>query len=645
MAVLIAGIDARTAKAGASDFSSAANQIKRDAGGVTQEIDRQEDSLDDLSAGFGRFKVAIAALGLGLLASSLIDTADAMTLADARLGLVTETSAEFTAVQIRLFDQAQETRQEFVNLIDVYGRFARSTRDLDISQSALLQSTELINKSIILSGATSAESSSALIQLSQGFAAGALRGDEFRSVSEQLPAILTAVSDGLGVTRGELRAMAFEGELTAERFFEGLNNSAEQIRREFELMPTTVEQASTRIGNSIDRIIGRLNAQTEATGLLAAAMLEFEGIIDGIGSVLVPTLQQEIDLLKDLPLLLDFIIPDDVVEARIRDLQIRVTEESARQAAALRGAPERDLGPFGIPPRRSDIPDEDFARILDQNAKAAADAAKAERDLAEAQKESRTKSAEALADASEFLRQKRVDLREATLALEEREQSLADQIIDRNLTAQERYNDSLFELEAIRHRLTEDEFAREFARLNEELQESDPLFQSIVSRADQFATAIASAMSQAAIGTQSWNDALQDVAASILQIAANIAIEESIRKIFSAVAEAATADSGGGATGGAATGPPIDITGGIGSGNTVQFSQRSVPQNGGPQVQVNITNNGAPAEATAEVTQADQDVIRVDVLLNEVASDVRNGGTVGRAIGQSFSLNRTPKQV
>jgi len=44
-----------------------------------------------------------------------------------------------------------------------------------------------------------------LIQLGQGFAAGALRGQEFMSVAEQAPAILDVLSKGLGKTRGELK--------------------------------------------------------------------------------------------------------------------------------------------------------------------------------------------------------------------------------------------------------------------------------------------------------------------------------------------------------------------------------------------------------------------------------------------------------
>ncbi|QMV29146.1 tail length tape-measure protein [Aeromonas phage AP1] len=76
--------------------------------------------------------------------------------------------------------------------------------------------TETINKAMIVSGATAAEAGAAIVQLSQGLQSGVLRGDEFRSVSEQAPRLLKAMADSLHVTTGELRAMAGQGKLTSQ---------------------------------------------------------------------------------------------------------------------------------------------------------------------------------------------------------------------------------------------------------------------------------------------------------------------------------------------------------------------------------------------------------------------------------------------
>ncbi|MBO8381579.1 tape measure protein [Pseudomonas aeruginosa] len=58
-----------------------------------------------------------------------------------------------------------------------------------------------------------------------------LRGEEFNSVSEQAPALLKAIADGLNVNIGELRKMAAEGQLTADVLVDALSNAAAGVER------------------------------------------------------------------------------------------------------------------------------------------------------------------------------------------------------------------------------------------------------------------------------------------------------------------------------------------------------------------------------------------------------------------------------
>ena len=67
-----------------------------------------------------------------------------------------------------------------------------------------------------LSGASSVEASNAFTQLAQALGSGALRGDEFNSISEQVPGILTAISKETGVAQGSLRKYAAEGKITSD---------------------------------------------------------------------------------------------------------------------------------------------------------------------------------------------------------------------------------------------------------------------------------------------------------------------------------------------------------------------------------------------------------------------------------------------
>ena len=72
------------------------------------------------------------------------------------------------------------------------------------------------NTAAQLSGASAIEAGSAFRQLAQALGSGALRGDEFNSISEQVPAILTAISKETGVAQGALRKYAADGNITAD---------------------------------------------------------------------------------------------------------------------------------------------------------------------------------------------------------------------------------------------------------------------------------------------------------------------------------------------------------------------------------------------------------------------------------------------
>lgn len=113
-----------------------------------------------------------------------------------------ETLADVTD---RVFKISQETRAGLEGTAALYGRLERATRTAGTSTKDLITLTETINKGLVVSGATTQEASSTMIQLSQALASGTLRGEEFNSISENGSRIAVALADSLGVTIGELR--------------------------------------------------------------------------------------------------------------------------------------------------------------------------------------------------------------------------------------------------------------------------------------------------------------------------------------------------------------------------------------------------------------------------------------------------------
>lgn len=205
-----------------------------------------------------------------------------------RLKQVTTGTENLTAVTNNLFDIANRTRSSFEGTAQLYGRVALATKEMGIGQSELLQFTERVNQAIILSGASATEASAGLIQFSQGLASGTLRGDELRSVLEQLPAVADVIAKQLKVTRGELRKMGTDGKITTDIILEAFRN-ADNLAEAFAKTVPTIGQAFQVLENQFIRFLGELDKQTKASETLARAIiaisLNFQQFVGGITAV------------------------------------------------------------------------------------------------------------------------------------------------------------------------------------------------------------------------------------------------------------------------------------------------------------------------------------------------------------------------
>lgn len=233
-----------------------------------------------------------AGLQLVDLARDIVKVADTMKLLNGRLKLVTNSQEEFNKAQEELFRIANVARVPLEETVGLYTRMARAARVTGKSQGEMLQVTDSINKALTVSGATVAESSGALIQLSQGLAANAFRGQEMNSVLEQTPRVAQLISDGLGVTIGQLREMGAAGELTAERVIDAILSQKKAIDREFGEMPKTVGQSITVMTNHIKKFIGDVDEAGAFTAKIAEGITK---ITEAIKTIDVSTVVAVVD--------------------------------------------------------------------------------------------------------------------------------------------------------------------------------------------------------------------------------------------------------------------------------------------------------------------------------------------------------------
>ena len=245
-------IDPTGAKRGAQEVKGALGEIDTSAQRMTRNL-----------------QSAAAALGIAFGTRALIEYADTFTRIEGRLTLVTSSTTQLVRVQRELFQIAQDGRQAFEGVAELYARMARSAGELGLQEAQLLEITETVSLALRVSGTSAVQASGALLQLSQAFGAGVVRAEEFNSVLEGAPRIAQAVADGLGVTVGQLRRNVLEGSVTSQQFAEALRSQLQTLQEESARLPDTVGGALQQLNNSFGQLVAGTDDAVSASQLLA----------------------------------------------------------------------------------------------------------------------------------------------------------------------------------------------------------------------------------------------------------------------------------------------------------------------------------------------------------------------------------------
>lgn len=236
---------------------------------ITVQQERMVSQTAKSSALFARF-ASVTASALSI--HQVINYADSWTELQNRLKLVTESSVELNKATQAVYDIAQRTYQSLDATAQVYQRFADNADRLGLSQQKVAELTETVSKAVAISGASATAAQAALTQFGQALASGQLRGEELNSVMEQTPALAKAIADGMGVSVGELRKKAQDGEMTIEKVIQALERAADSVDKKFATSVTTVSQGFTNLQSAMTKFIGEANQGTGATQLLTTGM-------------------------------------------------------------------------------------------------------------------------------------------------------------------------------------------------------------------------------------------------------------------------------------------------------------------------------------------------------------------------------------
>lgn len=286
----------RVAAEAQNDFTAAAAQSGTALGEMASETDRAARSTEEMSSASRKMAdtsndaankqqrmnralrdgahaadglvsklKTLAAAYIGLRsAQALINLSDTWTQTTARLDRMNDGQQTTPEVQTMIFQAAQRSRGDYQDTADMAAKLGTLAGDAFDSTAEVVAFTEQINKQFALAGTSVQGAQAAMLQLTQAMSSGVLRGEELNSILEQAPTITKSIADYMGVTIGEMRNLASEGQITADVVKAAVFSAAEETNAAFEAVPLTFGQAMTMVKNeglnALRPVLEELNA-------------------------------------------------------------------------------------------------------------------------------------------------------------------------------------------------------------------------------------------------------------------------------------------------------------------------------------------------------------------------------------------------
>lgn len=272
------------ARAGAA-FDSIEQNI-RDAGNQQDRFNRRiRDGTTAADGLWGKLKGIAATVGGLAAAKKIIGISDDLASTRARLNLIVDDGGSVSELEKKIMASAQRSRSAYFDTASSIAKLGLNARDAFGSLDEVIMFQELINKQFVIGGASIQEQQAASLQLTQAMASGVLRGEELNSIFETAPGIIQAIADYLGVSIGEIRAMAAEGLITSDVVKNAMFAAADETNAKFESMPKTWAQIWTSMQNKALSIFNPILTKINQIANSEQFTKVTDGIINGLAGI------------------------------------------------------------------------------------------------------------------------------------------------------------------------------------------------------------------------------------------------------------------------------------------------------------------------------------------------------------------------
>lgn len=169
----------------------------------------------------------------------------------ARINMVNDGKQSTDDLYKQIFEASQRSRSPMGDLASNFGKMGILSGDAFKSNKDMLRFQELVAKQFKVGGASQAESSNATYQLTQALAANRLQGDEMRSLRENAPLLIDAISKYTGLQGKDLTNAARDAEIDTQTIINSVLSMGQTWEDQFKEIPVVWEDVKTKLINTM----------------------------------------------------------------------------------------------------------------------------------------------------------------------------------------------------------------------------------------------------------------------------------------------------------------------------------------------------------------------------------------------------------
>ena len=267
-------------------YNSTLTKILANTEKLAKSLDKSSNGADKLgnklklvdSIGSGFVKL------IGKVATPLeaLRLSDDISDANTRLSMITSSLSEQKDLQAKIMASAKSSRSSYLEMVNAATKMKMLAPDSFKNNEEALKFTEILKKSLTISGADKASKDGAFLQITQAMTSGRLQEDDFRSMTENVPIVADAIAKYMGKSKEELKDLSSKGLITADIVKNALFSASDDINKKFETMPKTFNDVMTDFKNKIIEVFEPISAKI--TQILGSDSIT--KVIDNIGIAL-----------------------------------------------------------------------------------------------------------------------------------------------------------------------------------------------------------------------------------------------------------------------------------------------------------------------------------------------------------------------